>query len=100
VAGLRRSLARATLAGLAVVAAVSLGFARPDALAMTCSEVQALLAREGAVTLTTGANTYDRYYAPGACDGTRVARPATIATRDTAQCQVHTCGVRVPRLSE
>jgi hypothetical protein len=31
---------------------------------MTCSEVEALLARDGAVTLTTGANTYDRYYAP------------------------------------
>jgi hypothetical protein len=97
-AGLRKSLTRAVLAGLAVVAAVSLGFARPDARAMTCSEVQALIVRDGAVTLTTGANTYARYYAPGTCDGTRVARPVTIATKDTSQCQVHDCEARVRRI--
>lgn len=95
---IRKPFATATLAGLTVVAAASLGFARPDARAMTCSEVQALLARDGAVTLTTGANTYDRYYAPGSCDGTRVARPVTIATKDTSQCQVHDCEVRVRRI--
>jgi hypothetical protein len=97
-ARLRKYLTRGALAGIAVVMAVSLSFARPDARAMTCSEVQALLAREGAVTLTTGANTYDRYYAPGSCDGTRVARPVTIATKDTSQCQVHDCEVRVRRI--
>lgn len=98
VSGLLKPLAHATLAGLSLVAAVSPGSARPDARTMTCSEAQALIAREGAVTLSTGANSYDRYYAVGACDGTRVARPATIATSDTGQCQVHTCGVRVRRM--
>jgi hypothetical protein len=98
VAGLLKSLACATLAGLTFFTIVSLGSARPDARTMTCSEVQALIAREGSVTLSTGANTYDRYYAVGACDGTRVAKPATIATEDTGACQVHTCGARVRRI--
>lgn len=87
--------------GLAV-SALSPAEARPDARAMTCAEVQALILRERAATLTTGPNTYSRYVAPGACDGTglarpTLARPTSVATKDTDQCTVHACGPRVPR---
>lgn len=79
------------------VSAFSPAEARPDARAMTCTEVQALLLRERAATLTTGPNTYSRYVGPGACDGTGLARPTSVATKDTGQCTVHACGPRVPR---
>ena len=62
------------------VSALSPAEARPDARAMTCAEVQALLLTERAVTLTTGPNTYSRYVGPGACDGTGLARGACLRT--------------------
>jgi len=87
--------ALAALTGLAVASAASPSHARPDARTMTCSQVHELLAKEHAVTFTTGPNTFARYVAPGSCDGTRVGRPAMISTTDTNQCAVHACGPRV-----
>jgi hypothetical protein len=80
-----------------VFSVVSPADARPDARAMTCAEIQSLLERQRAVTLTTGPHSYGRYVAPGACDGTGLAQPATIAAKDTNQCAVSTCGPRVRR---
>ena len=80
-----------------VLASLSPAHARPDARTMSCAEVQALLARAGAATLTTGPHSYGRYVGPGACDGTGVAQSASIATKDTSQCAVATCGPRVRR---
>jgi hypothetical protein len=99
-AGLPEACTRGALASLlaSLVAASAFAQSRPDALTMACAEVQALLASRGAVTLTTGLNTFDRFVGPGACDGTRVGQPAYIATRDTNQCQVHVCGARVRRV--
>jgi hypothetical protein len=97
-AGLSKVLACAVLAGLLLAPAAAFGQGRPNALTMTCADVQALLASQGAATLSTGPNTFDRYVAPGTCDGTRVGQPATIATRDTNQCQVHVCAARVRRV--
>jgi hypothetical protein len=92
---LLKFLAPAVLTGLAFIFAAPPSHARPDARAMTCSEVQALLAQEHSVTFTTGPNTFDRYVGPGICDETRVGRPATIATKDTNRCAVHVCRPRV-----
>jgi hypothetical protein len=94
-ARLPKTSALAALTALAVAFAASPSDARPDARAMTCSQVQALLAQEHAVTFTTGPNTFARYVAPGSCDGTRVGRPAMLSTKDTNQCTVHVCGPRV-----
>jgi hypothetical protein len=86
------------LISLAIVLVVSApANARPDARAMTCAQVQALLASARAATLTTGPNTYARFVAPGACDGTGVGLPATIVTKDDNLCAVYTCGARVRR---
>jgi hypothetical protein len=64
---------------------------------MTCAEVQSLLVQERSATLTTGPHSYGRYVAPGACDGTGLAQPTSVATKDTDQCAVYACGPRVRR---
>ncbi len=94
-ARLLTALVPVVLTGLAVVSATSPSHARPDVRTMTCSQVQALLAQQHAVTFTTGPNTYARYVGPGICNGTGVGRPATISTKDTNQCAVNVCGPRV-----
>lgn len=95
-AGRLRVCAMGGLAGLLAFSAVSPAFARPDARSMTCSQLQALLAQQGAATVTTGQNTYERYVSgSGGCTGTDIPRNASVATSDTGQCQVFTCGRRV-----
>jgi hypothetical protein len=87
---------RTALVVAVLASAISLAYARPDARTMTCSQLQALLAQQGAATITTGQNTYDRYVSGGAaCIGTEVARAAYVATSDTPQCQVYQCGRRI-----
>jgi hypothetical protein len=87
---------KGALAVAVLASAVSLAYARPDARTMTCSQLQALLAQEGAAAITTGQNTYDRYVSSGtSCIGTEVARAAYVATSDTSQCQVYQCGRRI-----
>ncbi len=95
-----KASALGTLAGVLVVASASLAQARPDARTLTCAQVQALLEREGAATISTGANTFERYVSSTAsCPGTTVARRATVATSDTPQCEVRACERRVRRRS-
>ena len=65
---------------------------RPDARTMSCEEVRAMIATRGAVVLTTGRHTYDRYVAGSHfCPPPDVARPETIRTRDADQCMVFAC---------
>jgi hypothetical protein len=65
---------------------------RPDARAMSCADVQALLDRQGAAVITTGPNTFDRYVSNnGFCNHTEFAEADFIATRDAARCQVRMC---------
>jgi len=65
---------------------------RPDARAMSCGEVRALIDSRGAVVLTTGRHTYDRYVTDTRyCAPPEVARVTTIRTNDTAQCMVYAC---------
>ena len=92
--------ARGALAGLLIASLSAPGHARPDARTLTCSQVQALLEREGAATISTGARTFGRYVSNSAsCPGTEVARRATIATQDTGQCDILACERRVPRVN-
>jgi hypothetical protein len=88
--------ARGGLAVLCVFALISAGHARPDARTMTCSQIQALLDREGAVVISTGPNTFDLFVSGQAgCSGTEVARATSIAASDTSQCQVYRCQSRI-----
>jgi hypothetical protein len=80
-------------AGLAVLAAGGPAFARPDTRAMSCVEAQALVGQNGAVVLTTGAHTYNRFVVNGLyCSYSEVPRLTYVPTRDERQCPVgYTC---------
>lgn len=77
-----------------LVAASASAFAqgRPDARAMSCGEVQALIDARGAVVMTTGRHTYDRFVAhAGYCVHLDAPVATTIATRDSDRCWVYHC---------
>ncbi len=66
--------------------------ARQDARRMTCNQVHQLIKRRGAVVLTTGRHTYERYViGSGLCNRAEVARTKRIQTRDTRRCPVRMC---------
>jgi hypothetical protein len=83
---------RSGFASLLLISLASAGHARPDARTLTCSQVQALLDRQGAAVLSTGPNTFDRYVSLGAsCMALELWQPVSIATKDSGQCQVYRC---------
>jgi hypothetical protein len=62
---------------------------RPDARRLPCTQAAAVVQSAGAVVLTTGPYTYDRYVSSGQfCFRPEVPIPAWIATADTPQCFV------------
>lgn len=66
--------------------------ARPDARAMTCEQVRALIRDRGAVVLTTGRYTYKRFvYHRGYCLYSERIGHDWIATSDTLECRVRIC---------
>lgn len=81
------------LAALAIVLSVQAHAAsRPDSLSMTCAEVQATVARQGAVVVGTGPYVYDRFVSDARfCTPTQIARQSFIRTRDVQSCLVYTC---------
>lgn len=87
-------IAAATL--LAASAAHAQG--RPDSRQMSCGQVQALIEDRGAVVMTTGQHTYDRFvqnrhqcFSIG-----EVGVRTHIASRDSASCPVYRCEVVDP----
>lgn len=77
---------------LAATSAPVLAQGRPDARAMTCSQVQDLIDQRGAAVLTTGHHTYDRFISRwNRCDHPFVHQDTLISTRDTDRCQVYIC---------
>ncbi len=63
---------------------------------MTCALAEATVAREGAIVLTTGANTYARFVAHnGLCLPGQDTKPAVAPTLDNPNCPVgYTCAER------
>ncbi|RIK86886.1 MAG: hypothetical protein DCC69_06220 [Hyphomicrobiales bacterium] len=83
-----------TIALLAAFCGAAVAQGRPDARAMSCDQVQATIQSRGAVVLTTGRHTYDRYVAGGHyCSVGEVAMPQTIRTRDGESCVVYACRI-------
>ncbi|UUP16065.1 hypothetical protein [Nitratireductor thuwali] len=79
--------------GLALVlmslSGVKTAEARPDTRAMTCGQAAALVRQSGAIVLSTGRVTYDRFVANERhCPVYEVAERAYVPTRDAAQCFV------------
>lgn len=71
----------------------SLAYARPNTLAMSCAEAYDLVMANGAVVLSTGEYTYDRFVAhQGFCELGEETEAAWVPTADDAQCFIgYTC---------
>lgn len=60
---------------------------RPFTPALSCESVRLLVARAGAVTLSTSANAYERVLrSGGTCTGDTTAAPAFVPARDDPSC--------------
>ena len=87
-------LSVAVTAGVALTLLAGAAFGqRPLTLAMSCGEAQSLVASHGAIVMSTGRHTYDRFVATrGFCRLGEYAWPAWAPTADTRQCQLgYTC---------
>jgi hypothetical protein len=76
-------------AALACVASVEPAFAqaRTATTTLSCSAAAALVTERGAIVLSTGPTTYDRFVAGGgACDRNQTTEPAYEGTADVQQC--------------
>jgi hypothetical protein len=72
-----------------VLCAASPRFAqgRPDTTTMSCKAAAALVTARGAIVLSTGPTTYDRYVRDGGfCTADEFAKPAFVASADNRQC--------------
>jgi hypothetical protein len=89
-----RRLVLSTLAVL--LASASIAEARPNTLTMSCGQAAATVARAGAIVLSTGVNTYDRFVAHnGYCLPGEEVQRATAPTLDNPFCTLgYTCRER------
>jgi hypothetical protein len=63
--------------------------ARIDVRTLTCAQARALVQSEGAIVLTTGRYTYDRFVSDHRfCDRDEVTRPRRTPTRDDEACRI------------
>jgi predicted sugar kinase len=63
--------------------------ARPSTLNMSCGEAAATVARAGAIVLSTGANTYQRFVVHGGyCEPGQITKPGLAPTIDSPGCDV------------
>ena len=91
------SVIRPTLCILFVLAATA-ACARPSTLSMTCRQAQSLVASKGAVVMTTGAHTYNRFVTNESyCMTAEWAYVATARTKDVRSCRLgYTCTTEPP----
>jgi hypothetical protein len=81
--------ARFISAACALLAMTSFATARPATFTMTCAEAASLVAAEGAIVLTTGRHTFDRFVAhPGYCMLGEYADVGWAPTADALQCTI------------
>ena len=74
---------------LFTLAFVSTAYARPNTTTMGCGQAAATVARAGAIVLSTGDHTYDRFVATSAfCLPGEVTEPGIAPTLDSPACQV------------
>lgn len=61
--------------------------ARPDTRKMTCAQAQAFVNRQGAVVMTTGTHTFDRFVSsPRYCQVAERIQPERVQTSDQRRC--------------
>ncbi len=72
---------------LALLSAAPAFAQRPSTLGMSCGQAREIVFSQGAIVLSTGRHTYDRFVAaPGFCSLGEWARAATAPTTDAANC--------------
>jgi hypothetical protein len=78
---------------VALLLGTSLAAARPSTLSMSCAIAAATVARAGAIVLSTGEHTYDRFVAHnGFCLPGQKAKPTFVPTADSDACAIgYTC---------
>ena len=63
--------------------------ARPNATTMSCAQAAATVAQAGAIVMSTGQHTYERFVASQQfCIRHEITRPGYAPTRDSPRCQV------------
>jgi hypothetical protein len=94
-----RRVVSAILAATLLLAATPAEAQRPDLRAMSCPQAQALVASRGAVVMTTGQFTFERFVAHrGFCQREETTRRAWATTGDGVRCNVaYRCEFRVRR---
>ena len=74
---------------LSLAATASYAQGRPATMAMSCGQAAKLVAARGAVVLTTGRDTYDRFVRDQSfCTSERTVQPARVPTADNPACFV------------
>jgi hypothetical protein len=74
---------------LLAMGSATTAMARPDTRTMSCAQAVALVRAQGAVVMSTGDFTYDRYVAGGAhCMALQITARATAPTADNPKCRV------------
>jgi hypothetical protein len=83
---------------LTLLAATSIADARPSTVTMTCGQAAATVAKAGAIVLTTGEFTYERFVATGGfCLPGEITEPGIAPTTDSGNCQVgYVCRQQLP----
>ena len=81
---------RSTTAALLVLLLSGAVQARPDASRMTCSAVREVVFQHGAIVMSTGPTTFDRFVeSQRYCQPVNeIATPAIVSTRDNPQCWI------------
>ena len=83
---MRRIFMSAAIAGFATDSLAQSGL---TTLAMSCAQVRAIVAAQGAAVLRTGPMTYDRYVrGSGFCALRETVQPAWVRTADVVQCPI------------
>jgi hypothetical protein len=94
-------LSRAFALAAVLVSIPELTIAQPrlSTLSMSCHQARALVASRGAIVLSTGRFTYDRFVAhAGFCEIEQTTEPAFEPTTDDPQCPIgNRCRSRPPR---
>lgn len=83
-------MSKLVLSTLAVtLTATTVAAARPNTTTMTCAQAAATVSRAGAITLSTGQFTYERFVASiHNCLPRQTTEPGIAPTRDNPRCQV------------
>ena len=80
-------IAGGLLAGVLLSASAANAQARPNTVNMSCAQAHGVVMRAGAIVLSTGGQTYDRFVnTRGFCTPSEITKPAWVPTADAPQC--------------